>query len=476
MILDPDVRAHTIHADATRQTRAAGLDLVEDRALLAEVAGLVEWPVVLMGHIDPAFLDLPPEVLQTAMKTHQKFFSVRDPAGRIVRFVTVANIETADDGATILAGNQKVLSARLADAKFFWENDVRQARTGMGAWADALHKVTFHNRLGTQGARVGRIVALARTLAPDVGADAARAGQAAQVAKLDLSSQMVQEFPELQGIMGRYYSAEAGYCAQVAAACRDHHAPLGPLDAVPRAPVSVAVALADKLDLLAGFWAIGEMPTGSKDPFALRRAALGVIRLILENRIRVRLLRVFADANPETPRAALLAFFHDRFKVFLRERGVAHDVIDACLAMPDHDDLVLLDRRARALQDGLNTPAGEDLLKGYKRASNILSQAEANDGVEYSLGADPKFADTPQERALFDALDTARGAIGAALDGEDFAAAMTALSMLRSPVDAFFDAVQVNTPNAVVRRNRLNLLAAIRATCHQMADLSRLAR
>ena len=416
VVLDARERAEAIWQEATNQAFASGLDVVEDKGLLAEVAGLVEWPVVLMGAIDQEFLELPPEVLQTSMKEHQKFFSVKNPkTGRIERFITVANRETADNGATILAGNQKVLSARLADAKFFWENDLRTAKSeaGMSAWVENLGNVTFHNKLGTQAARIDRIASLAREIAPVVGADADLAEQAARVAKADLSSEMVYEFPELQGLMGRYYAEAAGLPQEVANACEAHYSPLGPGDAVPSEPVSVAVALADKLDTLTGFWAIDEKPTGSKDPFALRRAALGVIRLVLENDVRVRLNMVFGraaeiigkreDASGEAFADVndLLSFFHDRLKVFLRDQGIRHDVIDACIAMDGNDDLVLLAGRAAALADFLKTDDGENLLQGFKRANNILTQAEERDGVEYSDGADPKYAEGPEEKALF---------------------------------------------------------------------------
>ena len=297
VILDAEERAAHIWQDATNQAFASGLEVVEDKGLLAEVAGLVEWPVVLMGAIDEAYLGLPAEVLKTSMKEHQKFFSVRNPGtGRIEQFITVANVETPDQGATILAGNGRVLSARLADAAFFWENDLRVARAGMGEWLDKLKNVTFERRLGSQAERIGRIAALARELAPALGADADVAEQAAQVAKADLSSEMVYEFPELQGIMGRYYAQEAGLPEDVAMAAEEHYSPLGPSDEVPTRLVSVAVALADKLDLLTGFWAIDEKPTGSKDPFALRRAALGVIRLVLTNDVQVNLDQ-FIDAQ-----------------------------------------------------------------------------------------------------------------------------------------------------------------------------------
>jgi glycyl-tRNA synthetase beta chain len=533
VVLDASERADAIWQDATNQAFASGLEVVEDKGLLAEVAGLVEWPVVLMGSIDAEFLELPPEVLQTSMKEHQKFFSVKNPkTGRIEKFITVANRETADNGATILAGNQKVLSARLADAKFFWENDLRvaQSDTGMGAWVENLGNVTFHNKLGTQAERIDRIAALAREIAPVVGADADLAEQAARVAKADLSSEMVYEFPELQGLMGRYYAEAAGLPQAVANACEAHYSPLGPSDDVPTEPVSVAVALADKLDLLTGFWAIDEKPTGSKDPFALRRAALGVTRLVLENDTRAGLDRFFdsqllrheiaqngedavsrglmADMLGEIAEHGvfgsavrtvldafdgdlpghmeelkqrlpdvsrdLLVFFHDRLKVFLRDQGIRHDVIDACIAMEGNDDLTLLVKRARALEAFLKSEDGENLLQGFKRANNILTQAEEKDGVEYSYGADVKFAEDDSEIALFNALEAGQAAISSAIEAEDFAAAMGGMAALRAPVDAFFEAVQVNSDNQVVRRNRLNLLSQIRSVCGQVADLTRI--
>ena len=476
VVLRAEERAETIWHDATNQAFALGLEVVEDKGLLAEVSGLVEWPVVLLGAIGDDFLGLPPEVLQTSMKEHQKFFSVRNPrTGRIEKFVTVANIETKDQGATILAGNQKVLSARLSDAKFFWENDLRTVeREGLNGMGAPLANVTFHNKLGSQAERIARIAALAADIAPVVGADADEATLAAQVAKADLSSEMVYEFPELQGIMGRYYAQKAGLSDAVADACRDHYSPLGPSDDVPTDPVSVAVALADKIDTLTGFWAIDEKPTGSKDPFALRRAALGVIRLVLENGLTMKLSGVFAKANAEADATDLLSFFHDRLKVYLRDQGIRHDVIDACLAMDGNDDIALLVKRARALQDFLSTDDGENLIQGFKRASNILTQAEAKDGVEYSFGADVKFAEDDSEKALFAALDVAEGAISPAIEAEDFAAAMGAMAALRAPIDGFFEAVQVNSDNQVVRRNRLNLLSRIRTICSSVADLTQL--
>jgi len=540
VVLDASERAEAIWQEATNQAFAAGCEVVEDRGLLSEVAGLVEWPVVLMGRIDDDFLDLPPEVLQTSMKEHQKFFSVKNPkTGRIERFVTVANVETADHGATILAGNQKVLAARLSDAKFFWENDLRTVRDkGLEGMAEGLRDVTFHNKLGSQADRVERIAALAREIAPLVGAKPDLAAEAARVAKADLQSEMVGEFPELQGLMGRYYVQARDLSPEVAAACEEHYKPLGPGDAVPSAPVSVAVALADKIDTLTGFWAIDEKPTGSKDPYALRRAALGVIRIATDGNHRLPLDR-FVDAQllrhkitlnrgeasddeidtleeildeiahhgvfgaafravldgshrrerkPETGSGSLihkvgeampdlsddlLAFLHDRLKVHLKDEGLRHDVIDACLAMEGNDDLTLLVHRARALGAFLNTDDGENLLQGFKRANNILTQAEEKDGVEYSFGADVKFAETDEERALFAALDTAEPEIAQALKTEDFAGAMQAMAALRPAVDAFFEAVQVNVDNQVLRRNRLNLLSRIRTICLQAADLTR---
>jgi glycyl-tRNA synthetase beta chain len=562
VMLDPAEREAHIWQGAQNLAFAAGLEVVEDRGLLTEIAGLVEWPVPLMGRIPGAFLALPAEVLQTSMKEHQKFFSARNPkTGRIEGFVTVANIETPDDGATILKGNLKVLSARLSDARFFWENDLRVAKAGMKEWAEGLKAVTFHNKLGSQADRIARIAALASEISPLVGADPDQAAKAAEVAKLDLRSAMVGEFPELQGVMGRYYAQAAGLPQPVADAARDHWRPKGEGDSVPTEPVSVAVALADKLDTLTGFWAIDEKPTGSKDPFALRRAALGVIRLVLGNGVRVALgtvqtshyrravamltyagklaqfippthdglmqpgwhamekpddgelaydhrevegfiaesldlsflalinqeFRFEAGENPEQVPSQLqamkasdvvskdlLAFFHDRLKVYLRDQGIRHDIIDACLAMPGNDDLTLLVKRATALSDVLKTEDGANLIQGFKRANNILTAEEKKDGVEYSFGADPKFAEGPEEAALFAALDQAEAKIAPAMAAEDFPAAMAAMAALRAPVDAFFTAVQVNSDNAVVRRNRLNLLHRIRAVCSGVADLSRI--
>ena len=533
VVLDPADRARRILADASTAAFAVGMEVVPDAGLLAEVCGLVEWPVVLLGEVGADFLGLPAEVLQTSMRTHQKFFSVRNPkSGRIERFFTVANTETADHGATILQGNQKVLSARLSDARFFWENDLRRVQaSGMDGMAAGLAAVTFHNKLGSQADRIARIASLAREIAPLVGADPDQAELAAKVAKADLQSAMVGEFPELQGIMGGYYARAAGLPDAVANACAAHYSPLGPSDDVPSEPVSVAVALADKIDTLTGFWAIDEKPTGSKDPFALRRAALGVIRLVLRNGVRLELdelfrgkiasyfnlfQKVFNDLdaldlktillrttelqdNLHLPKAIeladaaiglsdveademlrdwsdksadLIAFLHDRLKTYLRDQSIRHDVIDACLAMPGNDDLTLLVKRARALAAILKTDDGTNLLAGFKRANNILTAEEKRDGVEYSLDPDPKFADGPAEKALFLALDQAEASLAPALQTEDFASAMAAMAALRAPIDAFFSAVQVNAPSQIIRRNRLCLLHRIRSICARVADLT----
>ena len=505
VVLDSAEREAAIWQSAQNLAFAAGWEVVPDAGLLTEVAGLVEWPVALIGRIGAEFLHLPPEVLQTSMRAHQKFFSVKNPrTGLIEGFITVANSEPADHGATILAGNQKVLSARLSDARFFWENDLRVAKAPsdsgpMTEWLDGLKSVTFHNKLGSQADRIARIAALAQEIAPLVGADPALSEQAANLAKADLRSAMVGEFPELQGLMGMYYARAAGLPEEVALAARDHYSPLGPSDAVPTDPVSIAVALADKIDTLTGFWAIDEKPTGSKDPFALRRAALGVIRLVLGNGLRLSLRdsvnlskttfkEIRSDAwekgdrrvrtlgiHPDNPLDSdLLAFFHDRLKVYLKDQGIRHDLIDACLAMPGNDDLTLLVKRAEALAAFLKTEDGPNLLQGFKRANTILTQAEQKDGVEYSYGADLKFAETPEERALFAALDAAEARITPAVAAEDFATAMTAMATLRAPIDAFFEATQINSDNQVLRRNRLNLLHRIRAICSGVADLTKI--
>ena len=475
VVLDPETRAQSIWHDATTQAFALGLEVVEDAGLLAEVAGLVEWPVVLMGEIGIDFLALPAEVLQTSMREHQKFFSVKNPkTGCIERFITVANNAPQDGGTLILKGNQKVLSARLSDAKFFWENDLRRIQAngleGMGA---GLSAVTFHNKLGSQAERVARIATIAAHLAPMMYVDPERAILAAKVAKADLQSAMVGEFPELQGTMGSYYARVQNLPPEVAQCCKDHYAPLGPQDAVPDDALALVVGLADKIDTLTSFWAIGEKPTGSKDPFALRRATLGIIRIILTKDLHLNLRGLFTHANTLANADDLLSFFHDRLKVYLRDQGIRHDIIDACLVGVGNDDLLQVTRRAQALAAGLQTDDGENLRQAFLRANNILAQAEAKDGVEYSYGADPKFAENDIERAVFTALDHAEPLIAKAIHEQDFISSMAYMAALREPLDAFFTGLQINSDNAIIRRNRLNLLHRIRSTCGQLADLSK---
>ena len=475
VILDPAERAKAIEKGMAKLAKKAGLEIVPDPGLLREVAGLVEWPVPLMGEVEERFRSLPPEVLQTSMKEHQKFFSLRDPkSGQITGFVTVANVEAKDKGEKIVAGNQRVLRARLADAEFFYRNDLQ---TGLEKALAKLETVTFHNKLGSQRQRVERIRQLAREIAPLVGADPDRADRAAELAKADLATEMVYEFPELQGLMGRYYAEAAGEAPEVAAAIEAHYQPLGPTAEVPTAPVSIAVALADKIDMLAGFWAIDEKPTGSGDPFALRRAALGVIRILLETEKRVRLRGLLAERvrgfeAEEAVADDLLSFFADRLKVYLRDHGVRHDVIDAVFRLDGQDDLVDVAARVRALSALLGSETGANLLAAFKRANNILTAEEKKDGVEYSLDPDPKFAEEAAEKALFKALDAADAAIAPALSDEDYPGAMAEMAKLREPLDAFFDDVIVNAENQTVRRNRLCLLNRIRATMGKVADFS----
>ena len=459
VMLRADERAEMIWNDATNQAFALGLEVVEDQGLLGEVAGLVEWPVVLIGQVDPAFYGLPAEVLKTSMKEHQKFFSVRNPkSGQIERFVTVANTVTADHGATILKGNQKVLFARLSDAKFFWENDLRVAKAGMDPWLDSLSNVTFHNKLGSQKERIDRIIALAREIAPIVGADADEVAEAARLAKADLSSEMVYEFAELQGLMGGYYATVQGEDASVAAAIRDHYKPVGQGDEVPSAPITLAVSLAEKLDTLTQFFGVDMQPTGSKDPFALRRAALAAIRLLVENGIRY----------PIAETDGLLDFFVDRLKVQQREAGVRHDLIDAVIALGGEDDLVRLLARVRALQSFVTTEDGTNLLAAYKRAANILKAAQ--DAAPASAGSTL----LPAEADLLAALDAAEPKAASAVEGEQFEAAMAALALLRAPIDAFFEGVMVNDEDPAKRAFRLGLLARFRDAVHRVADFSKI--
>ncbi|MEM6973572.1 MAG: glycine--tRNA ligase subunit beta [Pseudomonadota bacterium] len=483
VVVDAGARTRRIEHELTQQAFALGLEVVTDPGLMTEVTGLAEWPVVLVGQIEERFLALPPEVLQTSMREHQKFFSLRNPAtGRIERFATVANLDAPDGGAAILAGNGRVLAARLSDAAFFWENDLRTIKArGLEGMGEALAAVTFHEKLGSQADRVARIAALAREIAPSVGARPDLAAEAARVAKADLASEMVYEFPELQGVMGRFYAAAAGHDDGVPEACEAHYRPLGPTDAVPDEPVAIAVALADKIDMLSGFWAIDEKPTGSKDPFALRRAALGAIRTVLEAGLRLRLrplgvshFALISDAP--TPQAeamadSLLAFIADRLKVALRDQGVRHDVIQACFDLGGQDDLVLLVARVRALQDFLATEDGANLLAAYRRAANIVAaEAKKEPEADFAATPDPASAVEPAETVLFEALAALQPRVEAALVAEDFAAAMGAMAELRAPVDAFFDDVTVNAADPGLRLNRLRLLSALSALMSRVAD------
>ncbi|MCA0358097.1 MAG: glycine--tRNA ligase subunit beta [Proteobacteria bacterium] len=462
VVLDVEERKQRILEGCKTLCFARHLELVEDQGLLDEVAGLAEWPTPVLGDMDPAFLSLPPEVIRTSMRTHQKYFAVRKAGeeGLAPHFITIANIQAADGGAVIAAGNAKVLSSRLSDARFFWDEDVK---VGFEPWLEKLNGVTFHAKLGTMAQRVERIVALAGEIAPLVGADVEKTKEAARLAKADLASQMVGEFPELQGVMGGYYARTFGLDGEIADAVRDHYKPQGPSDAVPTAPVSVAVALADKLDTLVGFFAIDEKPTGSKDPYALRRAALGVIRIILENGLRVSLAK-FGKED-------LIAFFADRLKVTLRDQGKRHDLVDAVFALGD-DDLARIVARVEALDGFLKTDDGKNLLAGYKRASNILKAEEKKGALPVGAPAEPA-ADSAAEVGLYNALRLLDKPLKEALAKEDFTGAMTQLAELRGPVDAYLDGVFVNEPEH--RDNRLRTLAAVRDAMGQVADFALIA-
>jgi glycyl-tRNA synthetase beta chain len=481
VLLDAADRRLKILEAAQQVCADRGLALVDDDGLLDEVAGLAEWPTPILGDMDPAFLSLPPEVVRLSMKVHQKYFAVRDPAkrGLAPHFVVVANVEASDGGKALAAGNSRVLSARLDDARFFWDEDLK---TGFDVWAKKLEGVTFHAKLGTLAERVERIAALAREIAPLVGADPDQAEAAARIAKADLASAMVGEFPELQGVMGGYYARAFCHPDAVADAVRDHYKPQGPADSVPTAPLTVAVALADKLDTLVGFFAIDEKPTGSKDPFALRRAALGVIRLILDNGIRIHVQGAALDAwsvrwfqqNHDGPSVDLLPFFADRLKVLLRDQGKRHDLVDAVFALGD-DDLVRIVRRVEALDGFLATDDGANLLAGYKRASNILKAEEKKGAVPTGEVRSGLPGQPEAETALALAAAAAATAVDAALETEDYAAAMTALARLRAPVDAFFDKVMVNSDVAEERDNRLKLLGQVRSVMGRVADFGMIA-
>jgi glycyl-tRNA synthetase beta chain len=523
VVLDPQRRKDIILADAKELAFAQGYELIEDQALLDEVAGLVEWPVVLMGSFDKEFLSIPGEVIRATIRNNQKCFVVNDPkTGKLAnKFILVANIEASDGGKAIVAGNERVIRARLADAKFFYETDLK---TRLEDRLPKFEQIVFHEKLGTQAERIARIERLAAEIAPLVGADAEKAKRAARLCKADLLTEVVGEFPELQGLMGKYYALAQGEDASVAAACEEHYKPQGPNDRVPSDPVSIAVALADKIDTLVGFWAIDEKPTGSKDPYALRRAALGVIRLIQDNELRVSLARQFLahgvvvvgdtyatvrdsdgtvsvvkERNVGPMRDAmqdlaaqgvrrtierrefgyeeasnLLSFFADRLKVQLREQGARHDLVDAVFALEGQDDLLMIVRRVEALGKFLDSDDGRNLLAGTKRASNILAIEEKKDKRTFDGAPDASLYRLDEEKALAKAVDGAKREASAAVANEDFAAAMEAMATLRPAVDAFFDKVKVNDDDPKIRENRLKLLNEIRAATRTVADFSRI--
>ncbi|NPV23580.1 glycine--tRNA ligase subunit beta [Bradyrhizobium aeschynomenes] len=483
VVLDPQRRKDTIVTDAKQLAFAQGYELVEDQVLLDEVAGLVEWPVVLMGSFDPDYLKVPGEVIRATIRNNQKCFVVRDPktGGLAPKFILTANIEATDGGKTIIAGNERVIRARLSDAKFFYETDLK---TRLEDRLPKFEQIVFHEKLGTQAARIARIEKLAAEIAPLVGADATKTARAAKLAKADLLTEVVGEFPEVQGLMGKYYALAQGEDASVAAACEEHYKPQGPGDRVPMDKVAVAVALADKLDTLVGFWAIDEKPTGSKDPYALRRAALGVIRLIAENALRLSLLKVAASAlmglraksaqEPDKLTADLLSFFADRLKVQLRDQGARHDLVDAVFALGGQDDLLMVVRRVEALGKFLDSDDGKNLLAGTKRASNILAIEEKKDKRKFDGAPDAALYKLDEEKALAKAIGEVAAEAGAAVAKEDFAAAMRAMAKLRPAVDAFFDEVKVNDDDASIRENRLKLLNEIRSATRAVADFSKI--
>jgi glycyl-tRNA synthetase beta chain len=527
VVLEPQGRKDNILADARQLAFAQGFELVEDQGLLDEVAGLVEWPVVLIGSFDKEFLSIPGEVIRATIRNNQKCFVVNDAktAKLTNKFILTANIEASDGGKAIVAGNERVIRARLSDAKFFYETDLK---TNLEDRLPKFDQIVFHEKLGTQGERIERIERLAAEIAPLVGADAEKTKRAAHLAKADLLTEVVGEFPELQGLMGKYYALAQGEDASVAAASEEHYKPQGPTDRVPTDPVSVAVALADKIDTLAGFWAIDEKPTGSKDPYALRRAALGVIRTVLDNNLRIKLSSVLVSpvmrvldkhvlhtnaeqhstmrsqlwqapasheaalailsklldygVNPKwlveeklaKPILELLSFFADRLKVQLREQGARHDLVDAVFALEGQDDLLMVVRRVEALGKFLDTDDGKNLLAGTKRAANILRIEEKKDGKTYDGAPDAGLYSLAEEKVLAKAIDQVKAEASAAVAREDFAAAMSAMAKLRPAVDAFFDKVKVNDDDPQVRENRLKLLNEIRAATRAVADFSKI--
>jgi glycyl-tRNA synthetase beta chain len=484
VVLDPQARKDIILADARTLTQAQGFELIEDQALLDEVAGLVEWPVVMMGSFEKEFLSIPSEVIRATIRTNMKCFVVSDPKTSKLtnKFILTANIEAPDGGKTIVGGNERVIRARLSDAKFFYETDLK---TKLEDRLPKFENIVFHEKLGTQAERIARIERLAAEIAPLVGADVEKTKRAARLAKADLLTEVVGEFPELQGLMGKYYALAQGEDASVAAASEEHYKPQGPTDRVPTDPVSIAVALADKIDTLVGFWAIDEKPTGSKDPYALRRAALGVIRIILDQRIKIG-LRAVVEKHFENSYGRqyqdvmfeiddLMRFFEDRLKVQLRDQKARHDLVDAALSagsLVEGHRLVSIVDRVEVLGKFLDTDDGKNLLAGTKRASNILSIEEKKDKRSFDGAPDAALYSLDQEKTLAKAIDQVKAEAGAAVAKEDFAGAMTALAKLRPAVDAFFDKVKVNDDDPKVRENRLKLLNEIRAATRAVADFS----
>lgn len=483
VLVDAGERAGVISTTLARLAGAEGLTVKDDPGLLAEVTGLVEWPAPLLGTIDAAYMDVPAEVLTSAMRKHQKYFALVTKQGKLAnRFGLVANMATADKGRAIIAGNERVLRSRLSDAKFFWVQDKKRTLEGR---LPKLDERVFQAKLGTMRAKADRIAGLAAYLASPTAADAADARRAGLLCKADLSTDMVGEFPDLQGVMGRYYARHDNEPAAIADAIADHYAPLGPNDSCPTAPVSVAVALADKIDSLVGFFAIDEKPTGSKDPYALRRAALGVIRIILENKLRLPLLPAFEFAlggydglSQGFDRAKVardvLEFFADRLKVHLRDKGVRHDLVAAVFAIGDEDDLVRLMARVEALAEFVKSDDGANLLVAYRRAANIVRIEEKKDDTSFTGKVVEADLGAPEAAALLAAIGATEAAAGAALGGEDFTAAMAALATLRRPVDTFFDKVKVNADDRGQRTARLGLLARIEAAMNHVANFAKI--
>jgi len=494
VVVDAAARRRMI-ADGLRDLAATrGLAVVDDPGLLDEVAGLVEWPVPLIGAIDPAFMDLPAEVMQVSMRVNQRYFALRDAFGAAPFFAFVANVEAPDGGKAIVAGNERVLRARFADARHFWDLD---RKVSLASRVAALDGITFHAKLGTQGERVRRLVKLAGVIAPLVGADSALAERAALLAKADLTTGMVGEFPELQGVMGGYYAAHDGENSAVAAAVRDHYLPKGPSDGLPENPVGVAVALADKIDQLTAFFLFGEKPTGSSDPYALRRAALGTIRLIRDSNVRISLEGIIdqqVDLVLRSTRASgkavvcssrtgnqissqteeVLDFLCDRLRVQLRADGARHDVLNAVLGAGADDDIVRLLARTEAVAAFLGTDEGANLLAAYRRAANMLRIEEKKDGRTFEGEIALALLEEPAEQALAEAIERVRPEVKSAIAAEKFTAAMASLAALRGPVDAFFDAILVNADQPELRQNRLRLLFHLRAAMNMAADFSRI--